>query len=166
MSVANLDSELRGAVCTLVPMAPEHTEHVVRWRNHPLNAQWFKSKAAITAEGHLRWLEKTRKDDSDFNWVIQAPSGELVGAIGLYNIDWEAGRGEYGRVLIGDPEHRGKGYGREASKLVIAAASEAGLKRVWLEVYPDNQAASTLYESLGFRLQGESEGMNRYELAL
>jgi RimJ/RimL family protein N-acetyltransferase len=147
-------------------MAPEHTDHVVRWRNHPSNAQWFKSKAQITAEGHLRWLEKTRNDDSDFNWVIQAPTGELVGAIGLYNVDWEAGGAEYGRVIIGDADHRGKGYGREASKLVVAAAAAAGLKRVWLEVYPDNRAAMSLYESLGFQPQGEVEGMSRYELRL
>lgn len=161
-----LNAELRDEACTLSPMTPEHTADVVRWRNDPANARWFKSKAAISAEGHERWLAKTRSDPSDYNWVIRAPSGALVGAIGLYNIDWEAGQAEYGRLLVGSAEHRGKGHARAASRLVVEAARAAGLKRIWLEVYPQNHAAISLYERLGFEPLGEVDGMKRFELGL
>ena len=49
------------------------------------------------------------------------------------------------------PDHRKKGYARNALLLLIDTAREAGLVRVTLEVRVSNAAARALYASLGFR---------------
>ena len=48
------------------------------------------------------------------------------------------------------PEHRGKGLGRELMQMLIAKAKELGSEQLMLEVRADNQAAISLYQSLGF----------------
>ena len=47
-------------------------------------------------------------------------------------------------------DHRGKGLGRELMQRLIAKAKEHGSEQLMLEVRADNQAAISLYESLGF----------------
>src|SRR5262249_2316267 len=57
----------------------------------------------------------------------------------------------FGRFVIGDPLSLGRGYGREAARLVLGfAQSELQLESVSLLVFADNGAALTLYASLGF----------------
>jgi RimJ/RimL family protein N-acetyltransferase len=50
----------------------------------------------------------------------------------------------------------GRGYGTEATRLAVRYAfEEAGLHRVWLEVFDHNPRARHVYEKCGFRLEGE-----------
>jgi N6-L-threonylcarbamoyladenine synthase len=47
-------------------------------------------------------------------------------------------------------DHRGKGLGRELMQRLIAKAKELGSEQLMLEVRADNQAAISLYQTLGF----------------
>jgi diamine N-acetyltransferase len=54
-------------------------------------------------------------------------------------------------VMIGE-KHQGKGYGKEAMKqLVEQMCATLNCKRIMVGHRPNNQAASQLYESLGFK---------------
>ncbi len=58
------------------------------------------------------------------------------------------------RLMI-DKAHQGKGYGRQAMKLVLAEiAKDERHHRVFISFEPDNAAARSLYESMGFRPDG------------
>ena len=74
-----------------------------------------------------------------------------VGQVALYNIDWEAGRAEFGRLMIGDNEMRGKGVARLATEQLLCAALGAwGLAEVYLEVLSANTRAQRIYKVCGF----------------
>jgi len=58
-------------------------------------------------------------------------------------------------IAIPDSQHQGKGYGMEAMRLLIDFAFyELNLHRLQLTVFDYNTRAVSLYERLGFTLEG------------
>lgn len=80
--------------------------------------------------------------------------GELVGAIGLHP-STAPGVLSLGMWIL--PPWRGQGGGRALIDAALAVVPESGAHKVELEVFPDNEAAISLYRSLGF----EQEGLRR-----
>jgi diamine N-acetyltransferase len=152
-----LRRSLTGQGCTLVPMTSHYTEHVIRWRNDPEIARWFLTRHVFESAGHEAWLVRTLLSNTDVNWVILDDADEAVGTVGLYDIDWSRGTGEFGRLVVGEPSVRGKGFARQATTLVLQAARDAGLREVYLFVKADNVAAYSLYRRLGFQPTNEGE---------
>jgi RimJ/RimL family protein N-acetyltransferase len=72
------------------------------------------------------------------------------------------------RIVIGEKDCWGKGYGTEATRLVVEEAFERHLcGEVRLEVFRHNQRAIAAYERVGFRRTGshvEWVGRERFEL--
>lgn len=72
------------------------------------------------------------------------------------------------RIVIGEKDTWGKGYGTEATRLVVEEAFEHHLcSEVRLEVFRHNQRAISAYERVGFRRTGshvEWVGHERFEL--
>ena len=61
------------------------------------------------------------------------------------------------RLMI-DQRYQGRGYGREAMRLIldyIRTFPMGPAELVWIQYMPDNLAAKKLYESFGFRENGE-----------
>ncbi len=56
-----------------------------------------------------------------------------------------------------DPDHQGRGLGRQVMTALIAAARDAGIEVLTLDFRGDNRRAAALYESLGFRQYGRLE---------
>ena len=79
--------------------------------------------------------------------LVEAASGEAVGVL-WYRED-ERGLWLY-QVTIA-PERRGQGLGREAMKLLDGEARRLGAARIELNVFGGNDAARSLYRSLGYR---------------
>jgi len=96
-------------------------------------------RAAVQWDGHLLFV---LEDD-----------GELVGAAGLHPTPAD-GVLNLGMWILA--ERRGRGGGRMLIEAALAAVP-AGVHKVELEVFPDNEAAIALYRSLGF----EEEGLRR-----
>jgi ribosomal protein S18 acetylase RimI-like enzyme len=63
-----------------------------------------------------------------------------------------AHRGSLGMGVI--PEFRGKGIGRRLIEVTLAAARAKGLARIDLQVREDNIPAVSLYERVGFVIEG------------
>lgn len=124
------------------------------WRNQDHVRKWFLNSDPITPEQHRAWWERYRHRDDDFVFVIEETETleRPVGQVSIYNIDWVAGRAEFGRLLIGDVAARGRGLARLATERVVAAAlNDWGLREVYLEVRSANAPAITIYQSCGFR---------------
>ncbi len=81
-------------------------------------------------------------------------SGEVVGWCDLTPNPREGFRhgGAVGMGLL--PAYRGRGLGRALLERTLAAAREAGLTRIELEVLASNESAIALYERLGFEHEG------------
>ena len=60
--------------------------------------------------------------------------------------------------------NRGRGYGTQATRLVLGYAFETvGLHRVSLEVYSFNPRAQHVYETCGFRVEGRQREALRWD---
>ena len=58
-------------------------------------------------------------------------------------------------IFIGDDSNRGKGYGKEAIKLLLEYGfNNLNLNNIMLSVYSFNKRAIKVYESLGFKKFG------------
>jgi RimJ/RimL family protein N-acetyltransferase len=134
------------------------------WRNQDHIRTWFFHSDVITPEQHRRWFDAYRGRDDDFVFVIEETE-ELrrpVGQVALYNIDWETGTAEYGRLMIGDPGARGLGLARLATvRLVDEALGPWQLRDVHLEVKPANEAALAVYRATGFAVVGADDEVVR-----
>jgi RimJ/RimL family protein N-acetyltransferase len=87
------------------------------------------------------------RDGSRF--AIEA-DGELIGQCGLRNFDQAAHTCELG-ITIGDPNYWGRGYGRDAVKLLLDYAFRLrNIRKVWLRVDGSNERAYRAYRACGF----------------
>ncbi len=129
------------------------------WRNQDKIRKWFINTDVIQEDKHLAWFERYMKLDNDFIFVILAKDLDNlpVGQISLYNINWEISRAEYGRLMIGNPIARGKGYAKQATTLLLELTFNIlNINEVFLEVKPDNKSALAIYISAGFTITKQS----------
>jgi ribosomal-protein-alanine N-acetyltransferase len=81
-------------------------------------------------------------------YLVATDAGRVV-AYGLLR-GWDAGFDVPSLGIAVHPNERGSGVARAFMHYLHAAARRHGAPRVRLKVYPDNLAARTLYESLGY----------------
>lgn len=60
------------------------------------------------------------------------------------------------------PEYRGKGLGRSYFDFIEKAAAENGVRRLRLEVEPDNTRAAKLYSALGYKPLNYSQMLKEF----
>ena len=100
-------------------------------------------------------IEKTNASAHDvlFGIVVQRTE-QLIGSIGLNQVDFRHRSASLG-MMIGEKGVWGKGYGTEATRLVVQYAfGELHLNRVQLHVYEYNLRGIRVYEKVGFRREG------------
>ena len=86
--------------------------------------------------------------------IADRESGRLLGVTGLHHLGGPDRQAEFG-IFIGGPEEWGKGYGQEATRLIVGYGFEVlELNRVWLHVHADNARGIHAYEKVGFRVEG------------
>jgi RimJ/RimL family protein N-acetyltransferase len=79
---------------------------------------------------------------------------KLVGGTGLDQIDYRSRHARFG-IFIGDKAEWDKGFGSEATRLMVRHAfMTLNLNRVWLHVFEYNQRGIHTYEKLGFKREG------------
>ncbi|NRS17115.1 GNAT family N-acetyltransferase [Brevibacillus sp. HB1.4B] len=88
--------------------------------------------------------------------ILDSQTNRPIGITSLIQIDLKNRNAEC-IIDIGGKEYWGKGYGREAMKLLLDYAFlEMNLHRVSLRVFSFNEKAIKLYERLGFKQEGVS----------
>lgn len=139
----------------LVPLDTIHDEYIVKWRNDPRLSAFLFSSNTITLESHKLWFERYKESVDRREFVIYIIDRNIpIGTIGLSSIDKINRKAEYG-IIIGEWEHMGKGYAKEASQLILKYAfEELGLNKIFLRVFENNSRAIGMYKSLGFNVDG------------
>jgi Acetyltransferase (GNAT) family len=90
-----------------------------------------------------------------FNRPAQTPRERIVGWCDMVPGKAPSGFGHVGRLGMAVPrEWRRQGLGRELLARCLREVPRAGLEKVELEVYIENQAALRLYRSFGFMEEG------------
>lgn len=80
--------------------------------------------------------------------------GNFIGFCGLFNYNHTAHNCEIG-ITIGDREYWGKGYGRDAMRLLVDYGFRMrNLERIWLSTQSNNERAIRCYLACGFVEEG------------
>lgn len=91
------------------------------------------------------WAAELRRADRRA-WVVR--QGNRIVAVALFQVVVETA--DLHRIVV-DPDFRRAGLARQLMSAGISWAANARATRMLLEVRPDNVAAITLYQSLGFK---------------
>jgi diamine N-acetyltransferase len=100
-----------------------------------------------------QWYERhaSGSQESLIFTIIERTGKQPVGNVALQEIDYRNRTAELG-IYIGDAECRGRGYGSEATRLILSFAFRIlGLNNVMLRVYEYNESAIHVYRKAGFR---------------
>jgi diamine N-acetyltransferase len=110
------------------------------WQPAPL-AAWEKD-----FDKHLEERERP--------WFLIEVDGVIVGGCGLHHSDRRDGSTQFG-IGIYHPDYVGKGYGRDAIRVLLRwAFNDQNWRRVWLDTLSSNERAIRSYRGLGFVEEG------------
>jgi RimJ/RimL family protein N-acetyltransferase len=127
--------------------------------------QWFNDQEGDRYTNHAAFpnsmsrmkafFDRVTQGNTDLVLAIVLKDGDRhVGNVALHGISWQHRRAEL-RIIIGEADARGKGYGTEAMKLLLRHAFEKlNLHRVFLGVRADHTQAIRAYEKCGFVVEG------------
>jgi diamine N-acetyltransferase len=128
----------------------------------PLYTRWMNDFAILrtkddpplplTEEAYAAIVEQATKGDDDAWFTMyEAATMQPVGICGWFDINYRHRTAEYG-IHIGAAVARGRGYGTEATRLMLDYAFNAlGLHNVLLRVFAVNHAGRRAYQRAGFR---------------
>lgn len=132
-------------------------ELTLKWNNQEeIRRNYLGHPFPVNEELERRWYEKILTS----NFPVTAFGIEhitekiLIGISILRDINLINRQAEFA-VYIGEANYRGKGLSKEATIQTLRFAFyELGLNRVYLKVLEDNKPAKSLYEKIGFTMEG------------
>jgi len=143
-----------GERCYLSPIDPDDAPKYTAWINDPelsIMLQIVVKPVSIVSE--REFAEKFAKDPYQFA-IVNKETNELMGGCGLKDVDLINRTSQMG-IFLGDRNDWGKGYGEEATRLLVDFAfSYVNLRSIMLEVFDFNPRAIRCYEKVGFKHVG------------
>ncbi len=132
-------------------------ERVYRWS---LDSELLAWSGGVPTELSLDEFRERLRSDRHYgpsnrrSFFIFTRTGELIGRIGVFAIDWDAKEGELG-VVFGEHEYWGKGYGRDAIRTLLRHIfATSSLERINLFTFQNNIRAQRSFAASGFRALG------------
>lgn len=94
------DLRIDGFRFRLRPVVEADAAFIVRLRTDPQLGRYLHETSA-KVEDQVAWIHAYEDRPDDYYFIVEdGRSGDPLGAIGIYDIDREAGRAEWGRWLI------------------------------------------------------------------
>jgi len=122
--------------------------------HHDFDARRFLAPRPRTPADYASFLSR-QLDDPDSVVLVAEDSGKTIGYAfaTIEGYDYMALRGPAGVLqdVIVDPEHRGRGVGRQLVAATLAYLRSRGAPRVVLSTAARNGPAQRLFETAGFR---------------
>lgn len=136
------------------PLEREDIECLRIWRNDISLNRFFSATKPVSVNDQETWYGRMLTDPDQYFFAIGHDEKTMIGALSLYEFTEEGC--QIGRILIGEESERGKGYGRTAFLLTMAAGIHL-LDREWFRLYvhPDNIPARAMYRKIGFCETGD-----------
>ena len=146
---------ITGSRMRLEPLGPAHFDAMRAMLLDP-EGRYMSGTTMEHDDDMLRgWLTSRQDHDDRADFAIVAlDSGRVIGEVVLNELDAEHARCNF-RIGLAGPDHYGRGFGTEATSLVLDYAfGTVGLHRVELEVYSFNVRGRRAYEKAGFVSEG------------
>jgi RimJ/RimL family protein N-acetyltransferase len=145
-----------GEKVALGPLRKDLVPTYLRWMNDFNTLRTLGVlPAPMLLEQEEQWYQRRveANGNSVFFTIYVCETGQAIGNTSL-DVDRVNRAATFG-ILIGEPEARGKGYGTEATRLMLDYAFTAlGLHHVMLNVYEYNLAGQRAYARAGFKEVG------------
>jgi RimJ/RimL family protein N-acetyltransferase len=131
---------------------------VQRWRSDPEVTRFWVTRQVPTLDDLKHWLAENRRSGS-LTLLIEDEAGQPIGYSDVFGISAEHRHCELS-LMIGEPGTRGRGYGYESLRVLLAYLFAPRderippMHKVTLSVFEENSAARRLYERCGFRVDG------------
>ena len=123
--------------------------------NHPEPRQYLYYALPTSIETQWKRIELRMQDHSIiFLTICKIEDDKPIGCTSFVRIDW-AGRMATFYIAIAEKENWSKGYGKEATQLMVDYAfNTLNFNRVQLHVSVENERAIKAYEKVGFIKEG------------
>ncbi|GAA3625376.1 GNAT family N-acetyltransferase [Flavivirga jejuensis] len=148
---------LKGENIYLRALEPEDLEFIHTIEND--ETIWEISNTITPYSKYLikQYLEQAHKDIFEvkqLRLVISSYKEVSMGMIDLFDFDFKNGRAGVG-ILVKEANDRGKGYGKEALKLLVDYSfTHLGLHQLYCNISEENEASMTLFTNQGFKKIG------------
>ena len=155
---------LIGEKIYLRAMEPGDEIVIAASENHPDARGWLYYALPSSFETQALRLKQKEQDHSTIFFIICTKEPDRpIGCTQFVRIDW-VGRMATFYIAIAEKENRSKGYGKEATKLMVDYAfATLNMNRVQLHVSSENERAITVYEKSGFIKEGKLRQAMYYE---
>jgi RimJ/RimL family protein N-acetyltransferase len=153
-----VDSEaLHGKRVTLRHMVRADVDDMADWPSfREPDLQWANLDLTFPSERDA-YFERGRTNETRRRFVVLDEFGEIIGTVGLRNVDLGASEATLGIIIRADCV--GKGYGSDTVETVLGYAFEVlELRRVLLDVAETNTRARRVYDKIGFMPIGQHLG--------
>jgi len=145
-----------GERVALGPLCDEHIDAIVRWDNDYSTFRFFAAPGPQRPEVVRKSLTEGMfaSPETVLFVIYEVATWRLIGTAGLINLEHINRTAEL-FIMLGESDARGKGYGTEATRLVLDHAFVSlGLNSVRLGVFSYNPGAVRAYEKVGFKHAG------------
>lgn len=114
---------------------PSVRSNVVGW-SFPQSEHW-----------QTEWFRTSKPTDSH-RWIVDVGDESPIGMTGLWDVDWHNRHAKTALKIGGPRNQRGKGFGRDAIKAVMAFAFyDVGLQRLHTTILEDNIPSLRAYQT-------------------
>lgn len=145
------DYRVEGEGFVLRPVTLADAPLIVTLRNDPTRAQFLHPISPAVSE-QVSYLERYFSRPDDYYFVVErCANGAAEGLIGLYDVDREAGSGEWGRWVL----RHGSVAAVESALLIYRFAFEVlRLRMVYCRTVAENAATLSFHDSCGLERVG------------
>ena len=150
--------KLQGKRVNLCPLDEKDLHIFHKWiTDLEVTKTTVSSSKIFTVVDELQWLKDAKsktKEGTSFTLAILTKQAQLIGISTLRNTEDVNRKAEFG-IVIGEKAYWSKGYGREATTLMLDFAFNVlNLHSVSLGVYSYNMRALRAYQAVGFTKTG------------
>jgi [ribosomal protein S5]-alanine N-acetyltransferase len=144
-----------GTKIYLRPLEREDAPLLIPWLNDQEVTQMLAIHRPINLQSEEEFIAKVYQSEHDLVLGIAVRQNDsLIGVSGLHQIDFKNRHANFG-ISIGEKGEWGKGYGTEATFLMVQYAFDTlNLNRVRLLVFESNTRGIRAYEKVGFKQEG------------
>lgn len=128
----------------------------VRWLNDPeVNRYLEMGRFPLNLLREQEYVRKLYTDQKNLSLAIVLKDGDWhIGSVGLHGLHQVHRSASFG-IVIGEKDCWGKGYGTEATRLIVRHGFQTlNLNRVYLRVIAFNIRGIRSYEKVGFVREG------------
>src|SRR4051794_21245168 len=133
---------------SLRTIAPSDCEDLRSWKNH--HRRYFFFQESISPEKQRQWFAEYQARSDDFMFMV-LERGETVGCMG---VRLREGQADVYNVILGRPQHRGRGVMAKGLALMCSFARQRVDRTVVARVLKLNPAMGW-YRKRGFAIEAE-----------